>query len=224
LEFQVKTQKASPNRKPKPKTGRPPAGQVALRAQALRDAAFEVFLEFGYEKAKLGEIVKRAGSSKETLYAQYANKEELFKAVMCKNLEAPFVQLELLVTADLLPLETSLKKLALGLLSFMAIEDHLRFMDVAYQEASRFPDLGRMFYRFGLGHLITQLSSYFKAHIIAGNLVERDTEIMARQFLELTVSTSIIKALLQVQRMSTASQRRALVDAGVGCFLQLYAT
>jgi hypothetical protein len=69
----------------------------------LRDAASEVFLNFGYEKAKLGEIVKRAASSKETLNAQYANKQELFKAAICKNLEGPFVQLELLVAADLCP-------------------------------------------------------------------------------------------------------------------------
>jgi TetR/AcrR family transcriptional repressor of mexJK operon len=214
---------ASRNRKSKPKSGRPPAGQMALRAETLREAAYEVFLEFGYEGAKLDEIVKRAGSSKETLYAQYANKEGLFKAVILKTLEAPYSHLEMLSSADLLPLEPALKKLSLALLAHMMTENSLRLADVVIQEASRFPEMGRMFYEFGLGHLTIHLKAYFEAHIKAGNLVDGDAGLMARQFLELTLSTNIIKSLLYVERSLTASQRRALVDVAIGCFMRLYA-
>jgi AcrR family transcriptional regulator len=62
----------------KTKSGRPPAAEAELRAAHLRDIAAEVFLEFGYEATSLGEIAKRAGASKETLYAHYADKADLF--------------------------------------------------------------------------------------------------------------------------------------------------
>jgi hypothetical protein len=85
----------------------------------------------------------------------------LFKAVILKTLEVPFVELESLVPDDLLPLESSLKKLALGLLSHMMIENSLRLADVVHQETSRFPEMGRMFYQAGLGYLTNRLTAYF---------------------------------------------------------------
>ena len=55
------------------------------RGDDLRDnilwAAREVFLEEGFERASMDVIAKRAGTTKRTLYAHFANKEALFLAV-----------------------------------------------------------------------------------------------------------------------------------------------
>ncbi|MGE0802122.1 MAG: TetR/AcrR family transcriptional regulator [Lautropia sp.] len=52
------------------------------RPSELLDAALDLFVERGYAAARLDDVAARAGVSKGTLYLYYANKEELFKAVV----------------------------------------------------------------------------------------------------------------------------------------------
>lgn len=63
--------------------------------EAILTAAGETFAEVGFERATLGDIVARAGTSIGNLYKYFANKEELFGAFLprqfVKELEALFV-------------------------------------------------------------------------------------------------------------------------------------
>jgi AcrR family transcriptional regulator len=61
--------------------GRAPDRGVARR-QAFLQAAREVFLEHGYEAASVNDVVRMAGGSLATLYAQFGSKEGLFLAFM----------------------------------------------------------------------------------------------------------------------------------------------
>lgn len=68
-----------------PKVAAPPeraTDRGTARRQAFLEAAREVFLEQGYEAASVNDVVRRAGGSLATLYAQFGNKEGLFRAVM----------------------------------------------------------------------------------------------------------------------------------------------
>lgn len=58
------------------------------RPGELLDAAVAVFVERGYAGARLEEVARRAGVAKATLYRYYANKLELFKAVVRNALVA----------------------------------------------------------------------------------------------------------------------------------------
>jgi len=52
------------------------------RVGAILEAATHVFLERGYEKATLAEIVARSGGSKSLVYEQFGGKAGLFRAMM----------------------------------------------------------------------------------------------------------------------------------------------
>jgi AcrR family transcriptional regulator len=52
------------------------------RPQELLAAALDLFVEKGFASTRLEDVARRAGVSKGTLYLYYANKEELFKAVV----------------------------------------------------------------------------------------------------------------------------------------------
>ena len=52
------------------------------RPQELLAAALDQFVERGYAATRLEDVARRAGVSKGTLYLYFANKEELFKAVV----------------------------------------------------------------------------------------------------------------------------------------------
>jgi AcrR family transcriptional regulator len=56
------------------------------RPQELMAAALDLFVERGYAATRLDDVASQAGVSKGTLYLYFANKEELFKAVVQENL------------------------------------------------------------------------------------------------------------------------------------------
>lgn len=56
------------------------------RPAELLGAALELFVERGYAATRLEDVAARAGVSKGTLYLYYANKEELFKAVVAETI------------------------------------------------------------------------------------------------------------------------------------------
>ncbi|MGV9679489.1 TetR/AcrR family transcriptional regulator [Nocardia sp. NPDC003482] len=63
-----------------------PAAEPQRRGAELRRhilfAAKDVFLEAGYERASMDTVAARAGTSKRSLYAHFANKDQLFGAVL----------------------------------------------------------------------------------------------------------------------------------------------
>lgn len=52
------------------------------RQQKILDAAIAVFSRYGLRKATMGDIAEQAGISRQTLYARYANKDEIMTAAM----------------------------------------------------------------------------------------------------------------------------------------------
>ena len=78
---------------PSPGAPEPEAGRAELRRAAFLGAARDVFLEFGYEQANMAEIVRRAGGSLSTLYAQFGGKKGLFEAMIAHLREAVTAQL-----------------------------------------------------------------------------------------------------------------------------------
>ncbi|WP_208279746.1 TetR/AcrR family transcriptional regulator [Massilia oculi] len=52
------------------------------RPKELLASAIELFVERGFASTRLEDVARRAGVSKGTLYLYYANKEDLFKAVV----------------------------------------------------------------------------------------------------------------------------------------------
>jgi AcrR family transcriptional regulator len=113
------------------------------RGGALRDnilwAAREVFLEAGYERASMDLVASRAGTTKRTLYAHFANKEALFLAVF-DFLKGIF--LDQLRTPDAYS-EDPMEALVLfcgRFLEKLLWEGAIRMCRVCASEAARFPD------------------------------------------------------------------------------------
>jgi AcrR family transcriptional regulator len=67
------------------------AAQGALTQKALRRQARKLFAQKGYTAANTGELVQRAKVTKGALYHHFANKRELYQAVV-EDLEAELVE------------------------------------------------------------------------------------------------------------------------------------
>ena len=55
------------------------ADQLEARQSAVLEAAVGVFARYGYRKSSMEEVARAAGVSRQGLYLQFANKEELFR-------------------------------------------------------------------------------------------------------------------------------------------------
>ncbi len=64
------------------------------RPHELLSAALELFVERGYAATRLDDVAARAGVAKGTLYLYYANKQELFEAVVRETIVARLRDLE----------------------------------------------------------------------------------------------------------------------------------
>jgi AcrR family transcriptional regulator len=62
------------------------------RPDEITAAALELFVERGFANTRLEDVASRAGVSKGTLYLYFANKEEVFKAVVREALVARLVE------------------------------------------------------------------------------------------------------------------------------------
>src|ERR1035438_1238209 len=73
-----------------PARGRPPLDEPERRR--ILDATTAVFLEKGFQRASTAVIARRARSSKQTLYALFPTKADLFAAVMSAHTEQLFAR------------------------------------------------------------------------------------------------------------------------------------
>lgn len=64
------------------------------RPQELLAAALDLFVSRGYAATRLEDVARSAGVSKGTLYLYFANKEELFKAVVRESIVQPIGEAE----------------------------------------------------------------------------------------------------------------------------------
>lgn len=64
------------------------------KQQAILDAAFRVFSLYGYRRTSMDDIAKETGVSRASLYAHFANKEEIFRSLSLALHEAALAEAE----------------------------------------------------------------------------------------------------------------------------------
>jgi len=83
---------ATPPCQPLPEPSSRHARRKEARPGELLDAALDLFVEKGFAATKAEEVARRAGVSKGTLFLYFSSKEELFKAVVRKNIAGRFAE------------------------------------------------------------------------------------------------------------------------------------
>lgn len=123
--------------------GRPRLQDVAQIEARLLDVAFQEFLAHGYGGTSLTQIVKAAGISKTTLYTRFSSKEELFEALMQRQIESFSAVTALRSPRGRHDLAAGLKAYANRTLEISLEGDLLQVNRLIYSESGRFPELGR---------------------------------------------------------------------------------
>ncbi len=72
----------------------PEAEPADARQLALLEAAVGVFARYGFRKTSMEEVARAAGVSRQGLYLQFANKEELFRKALEHSLNTQLIAAE----------------------------------------------------------------------------------------------------------------------------------
>ena len=176
------------------KPGRRVAGQDPAKRAQILDGAKRCFMTLGFEAASMNEITTEAGVSKGTLYVYFKDKEDLFKALIDREKSAVMAaakkELERPGTTP-----EALLRFGSYVTARLTSEEVIRAQRMVLGVAERMPEIATRF--FGgdsfSAHLI--LRDFLEARVATGELVIDDTDLAARQFLELSMA-SIFKRRL----------------------------
>ena len=195
------------------------------KRRAIMEAATTLFLRNGYQGTSMDEVAALAAVSKQTVYKQFADKEQLFGEIILGIADraeefAPVVTATLAGTEDL---ERDLGALARRYVAFVMQPSVLQLRRLIIGEAGRFPELARAYYRRAPERTVATLAASLRQLADRGLLRLDDPVLAANHFAFLVLSVPLDRAMFcgDEQPVDAADLDR-FADAGVRVFLAAY--
>lgn len=209
------TRSASRPRATQPSRGRPPLADTERRR--ILDATTAVFLERGYERASTSEIARRARTSKQTLYALFPTKADLFIAVMSAKTEHLFARhVEYIQSSD--PPRQALAEMGSMILALFSAPQFLSLYRIVIAEAHLFPDLARQLWSTCMLRGRRLLAEYLRSRRLGAPAYEQS----AAQFISFVLGDFLINVMLNPDHVPSKRALRQRVRSAVDDFLQLH--
>jgi AcrR family transcriptional regulator len=206
------------------KRGRPAAGQDPVKRKQILDGARRVFIDMGFDAASMNDITREAGVSKGTIYVYFANKEELFEAIVEEERGSIFNNLYgALESGD--DLRETLINFGMALSFKITCTQVISAQRTIIGVSERMPDLGRRFYERGPMHGHKIFMDFLEAAARKGLLQMDDASLAAYQFTDLALA-GLFRQCIFAYRSDPPSEEemRYVVTSGVDVFLKAYGT
>lgn len=191
--------------------GRTPDRGVARR-QAFLQAAREVFLEHGYEAASVNDVVRMAGGSLATLYAQFGNKEGLFLAFMQDQHDRFAREMRPPVSVDGMPIEEAMQVIGEHFLRRLLQRDSLAFFRVMVSEGRKVPEPLRRYFSTGGSNMIHE---ELTCQLTRAGLSESDAKESVGYFVEILRSRHHFQSITDESYVLSDAELKAHVARAV---------
>jgi len=163
-----------------------------LRSERFLDAATDAFIEKGYRRASLSEIVGRAGGSMSTLYRVFGDKEGLAHAIIERHMATVTERLQDLSLSGLPP-QTALQQVGESILDASISRESLLVHRIVIGEGRDFPELRDWFFAHAVMPAQAILTDYLEHEIAAGRLALRAPAVASSQFFMMIFGELIIR-------------------------------
>jgi len=193
----------------------------STKRRQIMDGAQAVFLARGFDAASMGEIARKAGVSKGTLYVYFDSKEKLFEAIAHEVCGGQAEAVFCLDPADH-DVESVLTRLGRGFVGFLCRSGSMSPLRTIISISERMPEIGTEFYEAGPAEGVRKLSAYLEAQVASGVLVIEDCEVAAAQFLDSCLATILKPLLFNASEPPTDARRDHVVGIAVRMFLAAY--
>ncbi|MEA1647525.1 TetR/AcrR family transcriptional regulator [Nitrospirillum sp. BR 11164] len=199
---------------PVPKLGR----RAEARRTAMMDAALKVFMEKGFERATLGDIVALSGGSRATLYELFGGKEGLFLAVL-DVVTGHISQLMNDIAESCGPPQEVLLQFGASLLEALVQPDVMAMMRILVAEGRLFPDQLEGFFRTGPDQSRDKVANYLRRAADQGLIVVEDPVTAAHIFFGMVTAGYSFEGQINPARLGDATYRHTYVQQVVHLFL-----
>ncbi|MBK1839801.1 TetR/AcrR family transcriptional regulator [Azospirillum sp. YIM B02556] len=189
------------------------------RRQAILATARRLFLEKGFEKTTLSDIIAEAGGSRATLYEHFGDKEGLFRAIMEEDNAMILSGLAPAQADERVTPEAGLTAFALHLVKALLAEETTGTVRILIAEGDRVPDIAEAFFRIGPENAIGRLADYLQRLSDKGELRIEDPAAAAQAFLGMVTGNLVIRRLILPQRAPAIPDLDRYVRQAVRLFL-----
>jgi AcrR family transcriptional regulator len=167
--------------------GRRVAGEDPVKREQILEGAKRVFMRSNFDAASMNDISREAGVSKGTLYVYFENKEDLFEALIAQE-RGRIVSTIKQSLNDIEPIEEALHDFAVTLVTSITSDYTIRAMRTVIGVIDRMPRLAQRFFTATPENGYTVLKAYLEQQKSAARLSIDDTELAAKQFIELCMA------------------------------------
>lgn len=199
----------------------PTNGTQQRKLGAILRAAADLFVRHGYDHTSMDQIAEAADVARRTIYNQFDNKEELFRAIVAELVDEVIKPLGE-ATGSGANLHETLHTVARHLLTTVVSPQALALHRLAVAETIRFPDVGRAVYDAGVVSAIGKLADYLADRAKAGDLQISEPRVAAEQFFALVCSHSQFMALMGIEKKLGTKIIESRADAAVATFLRAF--
>jgi AcrR family transcriptional regulator len=203
--------------------GRPAAGQDPAKRKQIIEGARRVFIDMGFDAASMNDITREAGVSKGTIYVYFANKEELFEALIDEERCRIFNDLYEALEREGGNFRDCLIRYGIALATKITSDTVTRAQRTVIGICERIPELGARFYERGPKNGHEKLMGFLGRAVEKGELSIDNIELAAYQLTDLCLSGYYRQRLFGYRTEAPSPDEiRATVTAGVDVFLRAY--
>lgn len=190
---------------------------------AILTIASDIFLRRGYQGASINEMSRQSGISKETFYRYFKNKEQLFLAVIDKELESYWEGLSLLdyVEKDENAMRT-LSHVGMELIRYMVSERTMALRKLIFNECVRHPKIGKTYYAHGPERAYKAMKKYFDSQKKKGAKWRLGSRMLAENFVSLLLHKVTIEQQCRVRKRPNTREIKKITDSVARNFIEIY--
>ena len=198
------------------------AGENPAKRDQILDGAQQVFMKMGFDAASMNDISKAAGVSKGTIYVYFADKVELFEAIVLRERERVFGGMQAILEGGA-PIGEKLGTFARNLGHILCSKKVIRAQRIVIGTVEKMPELGSRFYESGAYRTQVQLREFFAAETAAGRLRIENPDLAAMQFVDLATGP-LWRARLFTASFGPPSEEEVdlVADSAVRMFMAAY--
>jgi AcrR family transcriptional regulator len=198
--------------------------RTEARREAILEIASQVFLEFGFKRASMDEIVHRVGGSKSTIYGYYPSKEALFLAVTQAAGETHFQSaFDVLAAHDFsVGIHDVLGGFSEKLVVLLCSQELAATHRMVLAEAGH-SNVGELFYEAGPKRGISDIAGFFRRAMEHGRMRKDDPTVAAQQFISLVQAEIQLRWYYKELPPLTDEQIKGIASRAVTTFLRAYA-
>jgi TetR/AcrR family transcriptional repressor of mexJK operon len=190
------------------------------KEQEVLDVATEYFLQHGYRGASINAMARSSGISKESIYRYFSSKQQLFEAVIGRELIEYRRSLHRLdATLRSMELRSALITVSETILGIITTDRTMALRRLIFDEATRSPEVGQHYYKIGPGQAYTVIESVLETHPHQSDF---DIPTLARHFTGLLSWRVTLERQCAVRAQPTAQEIAELAATLVDDFMKAF--